>query len=52
MALKNSVFNLYQRIPRISLGKEKAEFNFININGDFNFFLKKSSISTSALNVF
>ena len=36
MDLKHCVFNLYQRISSISLGKEKVEFNFINVNDDLN----------------
>ena len=39
IALKHSVFNLYQRISSISLRKENVEYNFININEDLN--LKK-----------
>ena len=36
IALKHSVFNLYQRVSSISLEKENVKSNFININGDFN----------------
>ena len=30
IGLKHYIFNLYQRISSISLGKEKVESNFIN----------------------
>ena len=36
IALKHFVFNLYQGISSISLGKEKVKSNFININVDLN----------------
>ena len=44
--LKNSVFNLYQLISSIFLGKENVESTstFINVNGDLNWKKKFSFI--------
>ena len=42
IALKQCVFNLYQRISSISLRKEKVESNFIDINDDLS--LKKIQV--------
>ena len=36
IALKHSVFNLYQRMSNISLRKGNAKSNFINITDDLN----------------
>ena len=43
--MKYSVFNLYQWIFSISLGKENVESNFININGDLDWKKRKSSFN-------